>query len=158
MIEDREASPLPERITIRVLSSGVPLAGALVGATFETFYKNDHDVLMGPTDAGGRAYIERAQVIEDTEQTCRYFLMDYGSLEGCFAGTIRFRWSSSEDIERAIEARSIYSNYEYPRGYGDMLAEAKLVAEAQKPETITIDVEVEPAGMRLVVQLSEPTQ
>lgn len=132
---------LPQKLLVHISTDGEPLPGMLALATIETNFKNPFTVLIGPTDAGGNAYLSREALLEQTESEGQLFLMDYGHPEANATGRIVIQLMLLPEIERALDAyEQFHLHTRYPEGYKDSLNRAARFLEQLNDKTLSLRV------------------
>lgn len=115
---------LPEKIEVETLYKQKPEKGLLVKLTLATDRKNNYSLILGPTDASGKASITKKELINNANEIFEIALMDYVSLEQSYTGKVKLEVMNKTDIESAINAYEIYGSENYPEDYIDMLNQA----------------------------------
>ncbi len=109
---------LPEAMTIRVCGDSKPLAGMLVTVTIKVHWKNDFNVLCGPTDPTGSVYVSREYLLDEARKDRELFLMDYGHPEVDVTGEIAVQPMGISDLKRAADAYNLFKHSGlYRQGY-----------------------------------------
>ena len=132
---------IPQKLRVHVSTDGEPLPGMLALATIETNFKNPFTVVIGPTDAGGNAYLAREEMLEQTESDEQLFLMDYGHPEANATGRIVIHLMLLPEIERALQAyEQFHLHARYPEGYKDNLNRAARFLEQLNDRPLSLRV------------------
>lgn len=109
---------LPEAIAIRICGDSKPLAGMLMTVTIKVHWKNDFNVLCGPTDHTGSVCVSREYVLGEAQKDRELFLMDYGHPEIDATGEIIVRPMGISDLKRAASAYDLFTHSGlYRQGY-----------------------------------------
>lgn len=132
---------LPERIDVRVIADGRPVAGMFVCVTVRTTRKNDFGLGFGPTNKEGELVIWRHDLIREAEKERRLFIMDYGHPEYDFAGEVVVTPLNREALRQAITAYDTYHEVTpYPPLYAQQMEEARTNLEQWKPKVLSAEV------------------
>ena len=99
---------LPERIKVTATIDSVPLDGVLLLLRIVTTFKNDFNLLFGPTDNHGELVITRAEMIEGAGRDQEMSPMDYGDPEIHFAGELAVSVFNREKLKRSVAGQEIF--------------------------------------------------
>ena len=147
---------LPERIAIRVLADGRPVAGVFASVTIRTTRKNDFGLGFGPTNEDGGLVISREDLLREAEKERRLFIMDYGHPEDDFTGEIVVRALNREALQRAIAAYDAYHQVTpYPARYAEQIQEARTALEESGASELSVEVKHMNGDVRV---RAEPSQ
>lgn len=112
MIDASHASnaiELPERIAITCYADGRRTEGLLALLTLVMNRKNDHVMVLGPSDRAGKVVVERAEIAEEVERDLRLFPMDYEGA-GAFSGDVIVAPMNLRDVEAALKAHDVFGD------------------------------------------------
>ncbi len=109
---------LPQYINLHILGDSVPLGGMFVCVTVKVSYKNNFDLMFGPSDPSGLITICKNDIIREAENDRKLFIMDYGDPVNNFLGEIEIMPLNKKALNDAIAAYEIYEKYStYPKGH-----------------------------------------
>jgi hypothetical protein len=116
---------LPQKLQVHISRDDEPVPGMFALATIEMSFKNSFNVVIGPSDAGGNAYVSREEMLKQAQSDRELFLMDYADPERDATGRIVIRLMLLPNIQGALHAyESFHLHYPYPEGYKDNLNRA----------------------------------
>jgi len=147
---------LPERIYIRILADGRPVAGMFALVTIRTTRKNEFGLGFGPTDENGGLVISREDLLREAEKERRLFITDYGHPEDDFTGEIVVRALNRDALQRAIAAYDAFQKVTpYPARYAEQIQEARAALEQSGASELSVEVKHKNGDVRV---RAEPSQ
>ena len=132
---------LPERIEVMVTVDGKPLEGVLIQVSIVTTFKNNFNLLFGPTDDQGRVVITRAEMIKEARRDQELFITDYGDPETHFAGELVISIFGREKLKSAIDVYPGFKDtVEFPADYLNQLKRAQAILEQLAGKEILLNI------------------
>ncbi len=146
--------PLPEKIRCWITKEGKPVKGVFISVVLEANYKNNYGFVMGPSGENGYAELGREEILSMAEEELNLALMDYGSIEDVFVGTINVQIMTKDEIKKAIQAYNIYKDVSktFPRDYEKDLKNATSIMSQVEVNRFKLDASVEPSQIRIVIK------
>lgn len=146
---------LPRKITVFVHKGDEPVEGVLTALTFRTNFKNDYDLVFGPTNPHGQILVTEQEIVDAAEAELNFALMDYGHLRACFSGVIEVSLMDSKDLDQALNAYDTFfqGTTNNATGYEEKLKRSISVIEKLEVDKLRLQVVTEPqTGVRVLLK------
>ncbi len=143
------ARPIPRMIRCKATVGGQPVAGLVMRVVLRTDFKNDYDIVFGPTCDDGTALLSSERIQDEAKKQMNEAIMDYGPLENTFTGAVQVGVLSRERLDDALAAVKVYGVWRYPAGYRRMLKYAHKLLESVSIEDVRLEVAVQPEDIRV---------
>jgi len=139
---------LPNKMRIRILADGRPLAGMFVRVDLKAKWRSDFSLGFGPSDEQGVLVITYEDLIRQARELCDFFIMDYGDPEKDLAGEIVVAAKNREALLRATEAYDSFQHVvQFPPRYAEQIQEARMLLDELRPKRLSVEIEHDGEGI-----------
>lgn len=132
---------LPQYINLHILGDSVPIEGLFVCVTVKVSFKNNFDLVFGPSDQSGLITICKDDIIREAEKDRKLFIMDYGDPVEDFLGKIEITPLNKKALDDAMAAYNIFGKFlAYPEDYLVNLHRAIQIIDNKNIKTLSVEI------------------